>query len=88
MTAAIIDTSVLLLPRARLEAALTGYDEVAISIATVGEIDHGRLCAGTDWELRFRRDLAHRRMLELFAVLPIDAAGHSPSSRHAKSDFC
>ncbi|MGI9117460.1 MAG: PIN domain-containing protein [Gaiellales bacterium] len=71
---ALLDTSALLLPRDRLATAIAGYADVAISVATVGEIEHGLLVAGTDWELRFRRDLAHRRMLQLFKVLPFDRA--------------
>lgn len=74
VTRALLDTSVLLLPPARLAVATAGYDELAISVATVGEVEHGLLAAGTDWELRFRRDLAHRTMLRLFKVLPFDRA--------------
>lgn len=71
---ALLDTSVLLLPPERLKAATVGYGELAISVATVGEVEHGLLGAGTDWALRFQRDLAHRNMLRLFKVLPFDRA--------------
>ena len=71
---ALLDTSVLLLPPERLKAATVGYEELAISVATVGEVEHGLLGAGTDWALRFQRDLAHRNMLKLFKVLPFDRA--------------
>lgn len=71
---ALLDTSVLLLPPERLKAATVGYGELAISVATVGEVEHGLLGAGTDWALRFQRDLAHRNMLKLFKVLPFDRA--------------
>jgi len=69
---AIIDTSVLLMPPGRLVEAIAEYDEVAISVATVGEVEHGLLSAGVDWESRFRRDLAYRRLMGLFDVLPFD----------------
>lgn len=69
---ALLDTSVLLLPPERLKAATVGYGELAISVATVGEVEHGLLGAGTDWALRFQRDRAHRNMLRLFKVLPFD----------------
>ena len=71
---ALLDTSVLLLPPERLKAATVVYEELAISVATVGEVEHGLLGAGTDWALRFQRDLAHRNMLKLFKVLPFDRA--------------
>ena len=71
---ALLDTSVLLLPPERLKAATVGYGELAISVATVSEVEHGLLGAGTDWALRFQRDLAHRNMLRLFKVLPFDRA--------------
>ena len=71
---ALLDTSVLLLPPERLKAATVGYGELAISVATVGEVEHGLLGAGTDGALRFQRDLAHRNMLRLFKVLPFDRA--------------
>ena len=71
---ALLDTSVLLLPPERLKAATVGSGELAISVATVGEVEHGLLGAGTDWALRFQRDLAHRNMLRLFKVLPFDRA--------------
>ena len=66
MSRALLDTSVLLLPPERLRVVTAAYDELAISVATVGEVEHGLLGAGTDWPLRFRRDLAHRNMLRLF----------------------
>ena len=71
---ALLDTSVLLLPPERLKAATVGYGELAISVVTVSEVEHGLLGAGTDWALRFQRDLAHRNMLRLFKVLPFDRA--------------
>jgi toxin FitB len=74
MNKAIIDTSVLLMPPGRLADAIADFDEVAISVATVGEVEHGLLSAGVDWESRFRRDLAYRRLLSLFDVLPFDGA--------------
>ena len=74
MNKAIIDTSVLLMPPGRLAEAIAEFDEVAISVATVGEVEHGLLSAGVDWESRFRRDLAYRRLLGLFDVLPFDGA--------------
>ena len=74
MNKAIIDTSVLLMPPGRLAEAIAEFDEVAISVATVGEVEHGLLSAGVDWESRFRRDLAYRRLLGLFNVLPFDGA--------------
>ena len=74
MSRALLDTSVLLLPPERLRVVTAAYDELAISVATVGEVEHGLLGAGTDWALRFRRDLAHRNMLRLFKVLPFDRA--------------
>ena len=72
MSRALLDTSVLLLPPERLRVVTAAYDELAISVATVGEVEYGLLGAGTDWALRFRRDLAHRNMLRLFKVLPFD----------------
>ena len=74
MNKAIIDTSVLLMPPGRGAEAIADFDEVAISVATVGEVEHGLLSAGVDWESRFRRDLAYRRLLGLFDVLPFDGA--------------
>ena len=74
MNKAIIDTSVLLMPPGRLAEAIAEFDEVAISVATVGEVEHGLLSAGVDWESRFRRDLAYRRLIGLFKVLPFDGA--------------
>ena len=74
MSKAIIDTSVLLMPPGRLAEAIAEFDEVAISVASVGEVEHGLLSAGVDWESRFRRDLAYRRLLGLFNVLPFDDA--------------
>ncbi len=74
MSKAIVDTSVLLLPPERLAEAISDFDEVAISVATIGEVEHGLLTAGVDWESRFRRELVHRRMLDMFKVLPFDRA--------------
>jgi predicted nucleic acid-binding protein len=57
MTTAVLDTSVLVAPRAHLVEVVGRFDDCAVSVATVGELEHGLLAAGTDWELRFKREL-------------------------------
>jgi predicted nucleic acid-binding protein len=74
MTTAVLDTSVLVAPRAHLVEVVGRFDDCAVSVATVGELEHGLLAAGTDWELRFKRELLYRRVRQTFRVLPIDSA--------------
>ena len=72
MRAALLDTSVLVEGRDFVERAVAGYDEVAISAVSVGELTYGLVAAGADWERRFARQARYEWVRRTFVPLPLD----------------
>ena len=72
MRAALLDTSVLVEGRAFVERAVAGFDEVAISAVSVGELTYGLVAAGADWERRFARQARCEWVRRTFVPLPLD----------------